>query len=80
MFYTKSERVSPPIKRIAEELISKWMRPILGKSADHKHKVLLEARYEPKNKVIKKSNLPYANLDIGSATLNVRIELRFRLK
>jgi transcription factor SPN1 len=44
MFYTKAERVSVPIKRMAEELIRRWMRPILGKSSDHKHRVLKEAR------------------------------------
>jgi transcription factor SPN1 len=37
MFYTKCERVQPDVKRKCEVLIRRWMRPILGKSADHRH-------------------------------------------
>lgn len=46
MFYTKCERVTPQVKKRAEGLIRTWMRPILGKSSDHRHKKLREARYD----------------------------------
>jgi transcription factor SPN1 len=49
MFYTKCERVQPDIKRIADVLIRRWMRPILGKSADHRHLELKQVRYDPKS-------------------------------
>jgi transcription factor SPN1 len=45
-FYTKCDRVTPHIRKLADELIRKWMRPILGKSSDFKHKKLKEARYD----------------------------------
>ncbi len=45
-FYTKCNRVTPLIRKTAEELIRKWMRPILGKSKDFKHKKFREVRYD----------------------------------
>jgi transcription factor SPN1 len=45
MFYTKHDKVTEPVKRLAEILLRKWMRPILGKSADHKHLKLPEAEF-----------------------------------
>lgn len=38
MFYTKCERVNGEIKKKCEMLVRRWMRPILGKSADHRHR------------------------------------------
>jgi transcription factor SPN1 len=35
MFYTRSNRPEPAIKRQAERLLSNWMRPILGKSDNY---------------------------------------------
>jgi transcription factor SPN1 len=45
MFYTKCERVQPDVKRKCEVLIRRWMRPILGKSADHRHLQVKQVRY-----------------------------------
>ncbi|KAJ3325311.1 Transcription factor iws1 [Boothiomyces sp. JEL0866] len=48
MFYTKCDRVAPPVKKLAEELLRTWMRPILGKSNNHKHRKIAEVRYQPR--------------------------------
>ncbi|PLW40360.1 hypothetical protein PCASD_07284 [Puccinia coronata f. sp. avenae] len=36
LFYTKCPRVGPKAKRMADELVTKWMRPILRRSASHR--------------------------------------------
>ncbi|KAJ3200698.1 Transcription factor iws1 [Entophlyctis luteolus] len=36
MFYTKCDRTTPSILKLANELLEKWMRPILGRSQDYK--------------------------------------------
>ncbi|KAJ3014967.1 UNVERIFIED_CONTAM: Transcription factor iws1, partial [Siphonaria sp. JEL0065] len=36
MFYTKCDRTTPSALKIANELLEKWMRPILGRTADYK--------------------------------------------
>jgi len=36
LFYTKCPRVGPKVKRMADELVTKWMRPILRRSATHR--------------------------------------------
>ncbi|KAJ3309102.1 Transcription factor iws1 [Boothiomyces sp. JEL0838] len=48
MFYTKCDRVAPQVKKLAEELLRTWMRPILGKSNNHRHRKLAEVRYQPR--------------------------------
>ncbi|KAK5669779.1 hypothetical protein BDV3_003852 [Batrachochytrium dendrobatidis] len=44
MFYTKCDRVTPSIRRIANDLIRRWMRPILKRSANYKDQELQEVR------------------------------------
>ncbi|KAI8926194.1 hypothetical protein BC831DRAFT_457339 [Entophlyctis helioformis] len=46
MFYTKSDRVTPDIRRMAEEMIRRWMRPILKRSSNYRDKVMEEARVD----------------------------------
>ncbi|KAJ3268773.1 Transcription factor iws1 [Terramyces sp. JEL0728] len=48
MFYTKCDRVAPQVKKLADELLRTWMRPILGKSNNHKHRKIAEVRYQPR--------------------------------
>ncbi|KAJ3114796.1 Transcription factor iws1, partial [Physocladia obscura] len=36
MFYSKCDRTSPSALKIVNELLEKWMRPILGRSHDYK--------------------------------------------
>lgn len=40
MFYTKCERVTPQLKKLAILLVRRWMRPILKRSSNYKDKVL----------------------------------------
>ncbi|KAL2916592.1 Transcription factor iws1 [Polyrhizophydium stewartii] len=47
MFYTKCERVTPQIRRNAQELLSRWMRPILKRSASYKDHTLEQVRIDP---------------------------------
>jgi hypothetical protein len=67
MFYTKCDVVTPEIKRLAESLVRRWMRPILGKSEDHRHKEVLQVNYNPKGSKPKtQSSLSlYTNIDVG---------------
>ncbi|RKP38795.1 hypothetical protein BJ085DRAFT_30461 [Dimargaris cristalligena] len=39
-FYAKCARVDPKIQKIAEELVSKWIRPLIQRSADYKDRSL----------------------------------------
>lgn len=47
LFYTKDIRPQLHIRRQAENLVRKWSRPILKKSADYKSKALPTASYDP---------------------------------
>jgi transcription factor SPN1 len=47
VFYTKSKRPEPGIKRQAERLLAEWTRPILQRSDDYSKKVYEEADYDP---------------------------------
>jgi transcription factor SPN1 len=38
MFYSKCTRVLPEIKRVVDELLDRWMRPILRKSDNYRDK------------------------------------------
>jgi len=40
LFYTKSKRVSAPISRAANELVSAWSRPIIKRSASYRDRVI----------------------------------------
>ncbi|KAH8779842.1 hypothetical protein F5883DRAFT_540671 [Diaporthe sp. PMI_573] len=44
LFYTKTKRAQPEIKRMAERLMGEWSRPILQRTDDYK-KRQIEARY-----------------------------------
>lgn len=45
LFYTKSTKPEPGIKRLAERLIGEWTRPILKRSDDYRKRELTEAVY-----------------------------------
>nr|CAD27305.1 hypothetical protein [Aspergillus fumigatus]CAE47953.1 hypothetical protein, conserved [Aspergillus fumigatus] len=47
VFYTKSKRPEPGIKRMAERLLAEWTRPILQRSDDYSKRVYQEAEYDP---------------------------------
>ncbi|KAL1862406.1 Transcription factor iws1 [Paecilomyces lecythidis] len=47
VFYTKSKRAEPGIKRQAERLLAEWTRPILQRSDDYSKRVYQEADFDP---------------------------------
>ena len=47
LFYTKSKRPEPRIKRIAEKLLGEWTRPILKRSANYSERIREEVEYDP---------------------------------
>ncbi|KAL8762345.1 MAG: hypothetical protein Q9184_001652 [Pyrenodesmia sp. 2 TL-2023] len=47
VFYTKSKRPEPTIKRQAERLVTEWTRPILKRSDDFRKRQLQTADYDP---------------------------------
>ncbi|KAJ7455337.1 hypothetical protein B0H11DRAFT_1926196 [Mycena galericulata] len=44
LFYTKCKRVTPDIKRIADDLISTWSRPIIKRSASYRDRIIPTAQ------------------------------------
>ncbi|KAJ6609204.1 transcription factor iws1 [Mycena sp. CBHHK59/15] len=44
LFYTKCKRVTPDIKRIANDLVSTWSRPIIKRSASYRDRVIPTAQ------------------------------------
>ncbi|KAJ3919931.1 transcription factor iws1, partial [Lentinula edodes] len=40
LFYTKCQRVQPDVKRVANELVSIWSRPIIKRSASYRDRVV----------------------------------------
>ncbi|KAL0579059.1 Transcription factor iws1 [Marasmius crinis-equi] len=40
LFYTKCKRVQPDVRRIAEDLVSTWSRPIVKRSASYRDRVI----------------------------------------
>lgn len=48
LFYTKSTRPEPSIKRQAERLLGEWTRPILKRSDDYRKRELVSAMYDPR--------------------------------
>lgn len=48
VFYTKSKRPEPGIKRMAERLLAEWTRPILQRSDDYSKRVYQEAEFDPR--------------------------------
>jgi transcription factor SPN1 len=47
LFYRKSKKAEPAIKRQATKLMEEWSRPILGKTDDHTKKYVATAEYDP---------------------------------
>lgn len=47
VFYTRSKRPEPGIKRLAERLLAEWTRPILQRSDDYSKRVYQEAAFDP---------------------------------
>ncbi|KAK2752453.1 Transcription factor iws1 [Arachnomyces sp. PD_36] len=47
VFYTKSKRPEPGIKRQAERLLAEWTRPILQRSDDYSKRIYQEADFDP---------------------------------
>ncbi|OCT52517.1 Transcription factor iws1 [Cladophialophora carrionii] len=47
LFYRKSKKAEPAIKRQATKLMEEWSRPILGKTDDHTKKYVATAQYDP---------------------------------
>ncbi|KAH2122926.1 Transcription factor iws1 [Aspergillus fumigatus] len=52
VFYTKSKRPEPGIKRMAERLLAEWTRPILQRSDDYSKRVYQEAEYDPRYDIL----------------------------
>jgi transcription factor SPN1 len=46
LFYAKSKRPQPQIKRIADKLIGNWTRPIMGRSDNYRDKRVIERNYD----------------------------------
>lgn len=47
VFYTKSKRPEPGIKRQAERLLAEWTRPILQRSDDYSKRIYQEVEFDP---------------------------------
>lgn len=47
-FYTKSTKPEPHVKRLAEQLLRDWTRPILKRTDDYRKRELLEANFDPR--------------------------------
>jgi transcription factor SPN1 len=46
LFYTRSSKVQPAIKRQAEKLVTDWMRPILKRTDDFRKRAVEVATYD----------------------------------
>ncbi|KAI9661399.1 MAG: Transcription factor iws1 [Alyxoria varia] len=46
-FYTKSTKVEPNIKRMAERLVAEWTRPILNRNTNYRKKAIPVADFNP---------------------------------
>lgn len=60
LFYTKTKRAQPEIKRMAERLMGEWSRPILQRTDDYK-KRQIEARYIDPEYVHSHPHVPLEN-------------------
>ncbi|QPG74174.1 hypothetical protein FOA43_001498 [Brettanomyces nanus] len=47
IFYQKSAKVDPTLKRTADKLISNWTRPIMGRSDNYRAKTVPSASFNP---------------------------------
>ncbi|KAI8050805.1 hypothetical protein BDF22DRAFT_107199 [Syncephalis plumigaleata] len=50
LFYVKNKKVQPSIQRLADRLLNKWSRPILGLSSDYRTKRLPTAALDVQDK------------------------------
>ncbi|KAJ3233841.1 Transcription factor iws1 [Chytriomyces hyalinus] len=57
MFYTKCDRVTPSALRIVNDLLEKWMRPILGRSQSYKERGLQTVQFDASDMKKRKVNL-----------------------
>jgi transcription factor SPN1 len=48
LFYTRSSKTEPLIKRQAEKLLSEWMRPILKRTDDYRKREVRVVEYDPR--------------------------------
>ncbi|KAJ1960652.1 Transcription factor iws1 [Dispira parvispora] len=71
-FFTKCPRVSQKIQRIAEELVGKWSRPIIRRSADYRDRRLQTSRdhYGPAMTTPQRSNTSDLLDDIDPALMS----------
>ncbi|KAF2118892.1 hypothetical protein BDV96DRAFT_610770 [Lophiotrema nucula] len=53
MFYVKSKRPEPIIKRQAEKLFAEWTRPILRRTDDYRKKEFQQADYDPSQQPVR---------------------------
>ncbi len=56
LFYTKSKKPEPSIKRSAERLLGEWTRPILKRSDDYRKRHLETADYDPLSRTARAAN------------------------
>lgn len=64
LFYQKSKRVEPKIKRAADKLISDWTRPIIGASDNYRDKKFHSIDYDSaKHRSILKATADKINID-----------------
>ncbi|KAL8688091.1 MAG: hypothetical protein Q9218_005908 [Villophora microphyllina] len=59
LFYTKSKKPEPNIKRQAERLLGEWTRPILKRSDDYRKRSLQTVDYDPTRLPIRASQSAY---------------------
>ncbi|KAJ3762789.1 transcription factor iws1 [Lentinula raphanica] len=86
LFYTKCQRVQPDVRRVANELVSTWSRPIIKRSASYRDRVvptvnvnsmdklnaiLARAREEDKRR-IRKNAVSIPQSSIGTYTVAPR--------
>lgn len=49
LFYQKSKKVDPALKRTAEKLIGDWTRPVMGRSDNYRAREIKVAKFDPEN-------------------------------
>ena len=68
LFYTKSPKPEPLIKRQAERLLGEWTRPILKRSDDYRKRVMQEVEYDQLSQPANRASQPDAARAGGSAS------------
>jgi len=68
LFYRKSKRIEPAIKRQATKLMEEWSRPILQRSDDYTKKTWARAAYDP---LKKRDDPPAATVLVPKTKSNV---------